>query len=79
VIYHKPWATTDEGIDKMDGGRKCKSIISVKIEEQIQRPKQSSQKSWAKEKCWEEQYNEIENLDKLGKTDVLHRRVTNLT
>jgi len=33
----------------------------------------------AKEKWWDEQCTELEEMNKMGRTDLLYKRVTNLT
>jgi hypothetical protein len=76
----KPWVTA-EMMDKMDERRKWKNVNSEegrrkyrKLNNQLRRATDKARQKW-----WEEQCEELELLEKRGRSDLLYQKVTQLT
>lgn len=79
-VARKPWVT-EEMLLKMDERRKWKNINTEfgrskykQLNNEIRRVTEKARDSW-----WEEQCEELQELDKQGKHDVLYNKVKKLT
>ena len=76
----KPWVTT-EMIDRMEERRRWKNVNSDEgrkkyreLNNQLRRATDKARQKW-----WEEQCQELEVLEKSGRSDLLYQKVTQLT
>ena len=75
----KPWVT-EEMLEKMDKRRKWKSVNTDKGRVEYRRLNNALRRATdsAREKWWIRQCEEIENLDKIGRVDLVYARVRSL-
>jgi len=80
TINRKPWVTA-EMIDRMEERRKWKNVNSDEgrkkyreLNNQLRRATDRARQKW-----WEEQCQELEVLEKSGRSDLLYQKVTQLT
>jgi len=76
----KPWVT-EEMLRKMDERRRWKQVNTPEGKQQYRKLNNELRRETdrAKEKYWEEQCEEIEEMERAGKMDKLYRRVKELT
>ncbi|KAG1663554.1 Craniofacial development protein 2 [Nymphon striatum] len=76
----KPWVTANM-LNKMDERKKWKNVNNKKGKEMYKKLNNELRRETesAREKWWEEQCTELENIDKKGRSDLMYNKVKELT
>ncbi|KAG1714102.1 hypothetical protein GQR58_001748 [Nymphon striatum] len=76
----KPWVTANM-LNKMDERKKWKNVNNTKGKEMYKKLNNELRRETesAREKWWEEQCTELENIDKKGRSDLMYNKVKELT